>query len=74
MSYHYKIGPELGWLIATTAILALAQVLLTFDPATITDWQTWALSLAGAVVRAVAGAVLAYRSDGFVKPGQDRDR
>ena len=36
------------------AAIAAAQVFVDFDPATVTDWRTWAVSAAGAFVRPVA--------------------
>ena len=39
--------------------LGVAQVLVAFDPATITDWRTWAISLTGAFVRPAAAYLVA---------------
>lgn len=36
------------------AAIGVAQVLTEFDPATVTDWRTWAVGLVGAFVRPVA--------------------
>lgn len=62
MNYQFKWNEELFWTIVATAGFELAQVLYTFQPEQIKDWKTWAVSFAGAAVRAVAGAVLAARS------------
>lgn len=64
MNYQLKIGPELAWVLVVTAVLTVAQVLVTFEPSEITDWRLWAVSLAGGVVRSLAGAVIGY----FGKP------
>ena len=60
MNYELKVGPELFWAVAVTVVLAVAQVLLTFEPSEITDWRLWAVSLLGGVVRSAAGAVIGY--------------
>ena len=46
-----------GALIAATVVLA--EALLAFDPAAITDWRAWAAGIAGGVVRQLAVYVLA---------------
>ena len=46
-----------GVLIA--GVLGVAQVLVSFDPATIVDWRTWAVSLTGAFIRPAAAFVVA---------------
>lgn len=39
---------------AIAGATAIAQALVTFDPATITDWGTWAVGLTAAFVRQAA--------------------
>ena len=56
--YRFKFPAEAAWFVAVAVLTELSQVLLTFDPARVTDWRTWAVSLAAALVRAAAGAVL----------------
>lgn len=69
--YRFRIGPELFWIIVTAAVIALAQVLLTFQPESVADWRLWAVSLLGAVARAVAAAVIAALSGEFIAGGDD---
>lgn len=60
MTYRFKPLQELYWGVLTAASLVLLQALFTLDPATIADWQTWAVALGGSTVRAAAGAALDY--------------
>ena len=60
MKYTFKGTPEFLWLIAGAVVLALAQVALTFDPTTITDWKTYAVGIVGLLVRTIGGAAIAY--------------
>jgi len=46
-----------GGLIA--GAVGVAQVLVSFDATTVTDWRTWAVGLVGAFVRPVASYVVA---------------
>lgn len=62
MQYKFKAVEEAFWVIVVAVAFALAQALLTFEPEKITDWRTWAIALAGSLVRAAAGALLALRS------------
>lgn len=39
--------------------VGVAQVLVSFDAATITDWRTWAVGLVGAFVRPAAAHFVA---------------
>ena len=39
--------------------VGVAQVLVSFDPALVTDWRTWAVSLTGAFVRPAAAYLVA---------------
>lgn len=58
MNYRFKALPELYWGVAIAVSLVVLQALLTFDPAAIADWRTWALAILGASVRAGAGAAI----------------
>lgn len=58
--YRFKKVEEAGWFIAVAIITVLAQELLTFDGTAITNWQTWAVALASALVRGAAGAMIAW--------------
>lgn len=59
MSYRYKKFQELAWFAVVAAVTAAVTVMVSFDPEAITDWRTWAVSLAAGMVRAAAGAVIA---------------
>ncbi len=69
MTYQFKLRQELIWVVVVAALGALAQALATTDPATVTDWRAWALSLGIAVVRAVVGALLAWLGGGGFSRG-----
>lgn len=60
MEYRFKLGSELVWAIVVAAILALGQILITLKPEDITNWRLWAVTGAGAVARAVGGAIVGY--------------
>lgn len=59
-SYTLRPKSELFWFIAVAAITVGVQALVEFDPSTITDWESWAIGIGAAMVRAAAGAFLAY--------------
>ena len=54
-----------GVLLEGVAVLAAGvfalQVAAEFEPATISDWRTWAVALGSGAVRAAAAAVLSRR-------------
>ncbi len=56
--YDFKMIPEIGWAIAISVAIAGATILVDLEPETITNWQTWGVGAAGALVRAVGAAVL----------------
>ena len=58
--YEFKALEEFGWFVAVAVASVLAQELLTFDANAITDWRTWVVALVSALIRAAAGAALAY--------------
>ena len=39
--------------------VGVAQVLVQFDPALVTDWKTWAVGLTGAFIRPAAAYIVA---------------
>jgi hypothetical protein len=49
----------LGVGVLITVTVVLAEALVNFDPASITDWRSWAVGLGAGVVRQVASYVLA---------------
>jgi hypothetical protein len=57
-AYDFHAAQEFGWAVLTAAGLAVAQILTSTDPSTITDWRTYGIALAGAAIRAGSGAVL----------------
>ncbi len=40
--------------------VGVAQVLVTFDPAEVGDWRTWAVGLVGAFIRPAAAWVVTH--------------
>lgn len=56
--YQVKWLPELGWAVAIAVAVVLASALVTFDPASVSDWRAWAVALAASVVRVAAATVL----------------
>jgi len=44
--------------------VGVAQVLVSFDPAKVADWQTWAVGLVGAFVRPAAAYIVAKWATG----------
>ena len=58
--YSFQPKPEFFWFIAVAAITVGVQALVEFDPETITNWESWAIGIGAAMVRAAAGAFLAY--------------
>ena len=59
MTYRFKRLQELAWFAGVAAGVFVLEILVRFDPETITDWRTWVVSLVGGMLRAAAGAVLA---------------
>lgn len=58
MSYRFKALPELYWSVITSAATVLLLALVSFDPTTVNDWQTWAVALGAGMLRSAAGAAL----------------
>lgn len=56
--YEFKLKAEAGYAVFTAIAIALAELLISFDPNTVTDWKTYALSAVGAVARAVGAGFL----------------
>lgn len=57
--YNWKRWPELAWAVGIAVIVVLATTAVSFEPETIVNWQTWAVGVGGACVRAVGVALLA---------------
>jgi hypothetical protein len=73
VDYQFKPKPELFWFMVVAMITVAMQVLVEFDPATITDWNTWGVGIGAAMVRAAAGAFLAYvTKEGIVYTSEDQ--
>ena len=58
MTYEFKRWDELAWAALVAAAVAVLQVLAAFDPAKVSDWRLWAVSLGAGALRAAAGALL----------------
>lgn len=58
--YNFKRLPELGWAIFAAVAIELAQVAVTFNPETITEWGPWAIALGTALVIASGKAALTW--------------
>lgn len=59
MDYQFKIAQEIAWGALAAAGIFVVQTLVGFDPTTIADPHQWVVVLAGGVIRAAAGGVLA---------------
>lgn len=57
-SYDFRAASEFVWFVLTAAGIAIAQILTSTDPATVTDYRTYGLAILGAAIRAGSGAVL----------------
>ncbi len=70
--YNFRILPELGWAVLTGVVIALAEAAVAFDESVFAgDPAAWVVALAGTLVRAVGGALLAaITRGGFQKPGE----
>lgn len=60
MDYQFKPNQELLWAVYTALVLAIGQILVDFEPETITDWRFWAINAAGALARAVGATIIAF--------------
>ena len=58
MTYRFHAVPELYWSVVTSAATVLLLALVSFDPTTIDDWQTWLVALGAGMLRSAAGAAL----------------
>jgi hypothetical protein len=70
MRYRFQPLEELCWGVVIAAGLVLLQGLVTLDPATVTDWQTWIVALGGAAIRAAAGAAIDYLRRSMVESAE----
>ncbi len=57
--YNFKRLEEVLWFGLVGAGIAVLEALIRLDEKTLDDWQTWAIAVSGAAIRAFAGAVLA---------------
>ena len=64
MKYNFKLLEEVAWFAVVAAGIAVLETLIRFDPQTVTDWKTWAISLGGSAIRAAAGAAIARFTKG----------
>lgn len=71
MEYRFSVLREAAWAAVVAVGTVVLQAFVEFDPAAIADWQTWAIGIGAAGVRAAAAAVLAAWTAGFVTHGSD---
>jgi hypothetical protein len=64
MTYDFKKIDEFAWAAVVAAGFVIIQALVTFDPETIVDWETWLVGIGGGAVRAAAAAVIARKAAG----------
>lgn len=57
--YELK-AEEIFWAVVVAVGLELLQVLATLDLNKVADWRTWAISLAGSLIRTGAAAAIAH--------------
>lgn len=74
MDYRFVVMREAAWAAFVAVALVVLQALVEFDPAVITDWRAWAISLGAAGLRAGAAAVLAAFTKGFVMTAKEPAR
>jgi len=60
MEYSWQTAKELGWVVLVAAGTVLLQMLVDFDSAKIEDWETWGVGLGSGMIRAAAGAAIAF--------------
>ena len=60
--YIFKRAEELFWAGLVGFAVFWGEVLVTFDPDTITDWRAWVIATLSASVRAAFAAVMAART------------
>ncbi len=58
MRYDFKTVEEVGWAMAVGGGIFIFEILSRFEPETITDRKTWAVSVGGGLVRAAFAAGL----------------
>lgn len=58
MRYDFKLLPELYWAVGTAIAFVLFTELAGLHPEGVPDWKVWAVTLGGAIFRAVGGAGL----------------
>ncbi len=58
MKYQFKVAQELTWAFGVGIGVVVLEMLVKFDPSTITDWQTWAIASGAAVLRGGAATAL----------------
>lgn len=60
--YEFKVQ-EIGWAMAVGGGIFLFEILSKFDPNVVTDWETYAVSIGGGLVRAAfAAGLIAVRT------------
>lgn len=59
MTYTFKQAEELAWVGAIAVITFGLELLMTFEPETITDWRTYGIAAGAGAIRAFGGALFA---------------
>lgn len=60
--YVYKRAEELAWAGLVAFLIFWGEILLTWDPDTITDWRAWLIATGAGSIRAAFAAVMAART------------
>jgi hypothetical protein len=56
--YTFKAWQEIGWAVLIAVVIQAAQIIVTSDLETVTDWRAWIISLLAACLRAAVAIVL----------------
>lgn len=62
MNYDFKRIPEMVWVGFVAAAVFALEMLVRFDVGQIDDWKAYALALGSGMLRAAAGAIIAFRA------------
>lgn len=59
MTYDFKALSEIGWAVLVAVVVQAAQIIVSSNLETVTDWRTWFVSLAAACARAGLAIIVA---------------
>lgn len=71
--YNFKAAQEFGWALVTAAGLAAVQLLSSADADKLQDPLFWKITIGGAVIRAVTGAVIDWSKNHQPSPRLTQD-